>query len=235
MQRKYIRTLQRHWGLKLDFPFCARPLVDAPIFHRDSANHVLMDGVLPSIDIPKEYQVFDKMKIFVILVSVPEKTYKGSFSIELISAVNPGVVVYRVSFLRRGGWSRCGACREREESNSGASGMMILDTDEIYELLAGAGLNTKDVEDEDVLHLIRTTFFARIVTPGGKALAEGHHQSSTMGSKKTLPESGIPKLAFYSASVAHYMGDDEDEDVQFCDWQPHTDILGKHWVDMRDW
>ena len=234
-RRMYIRALQRHWGLARDAPLRSMPTVDAPIFHQSPLTRAPAEGVPPPPDLPDEYEAYEKMKIFVIRVSVPEHTYKGSFSVELRPVAAPDVIVNKVSFLRRGDSGHCGACRAREASNTGANGTMILDSTEIRELLEGAGLNEEGASDEDVIKLIRTTFFARVVAPGGKVLAEGYPESSRLANdSKLLSKSGIPRLTFYSASVAHHTEGD-DGDIQFFDWNPHTEILGKHWADLRDW
>ena len=64
MRREYIYALQRHWGLNPDPARRNFPPVDAPIFHRSPSKHTPGDGVPPTVDLPDQYEAYEKMKIF---------------------------------------------------------------------------------------------------------------------------------------------------------------------------
>lgn len=227
-QADYISALQKYWSPDLDFAKRKLPVLHAPIFSNPVESD---DPTVRGDDIPDGYETFDKYKLFVVAVTISEHAYQGSFHVELRPRGVPGVVVNKVSFLRRGSPANCAACREREASGSLVRSTMILNSADIASVIHDKGLNREDAGDEEIVQLLKDTFEAKIVAPDGTVLAETQHRSERGSSLKPL-ESGIPELTFYSASAAHPK-DDVNRDIQFCEWKKHTTLCSGDWVDRR--
>ncbi len=223
-QAEYISALQKHWGLVLNLRLARNelPVLDAPIFQRP---------VPGAIGCPSGYQDLGKFRIFVIVVTISEHAYEGSFHVELVPRGIPNVVINKVSFLRRRSADRCGACLGRQAAHSLVQATMILDSNEICSLIRGAGLSGRDARDEQIINLLKTSFEARVVSPDGSVLAECRRGLSGTPGTKPL-NAGLPTLSFYSACAAHPTGN-QGGDIRFFNWVNHTTLLNNDWVDRR--
>lgn len=223
-QMEYISALQKHWGLELNTRVSRNelPILDIPLFQRP---------LLGNIGVPLGYQVIGKFRVFVIVVTISEHAFDGSFHIELRPRGVPNVLINKVSFLRRRLVNHCAACIGRQASHALVRATMIMDSSDIHRLIHGAGFNRRDARDNDIIQLLKTSFEARIVTPGGQCLAESRHGLSGLPNIRSLT-SGIPKMRFYSASACHPIGN-PNGDIQFFNWVSHFSLLDNDWVDRR--
>ena len=203
MQKLYIAQLQRHFGLQPTQPSRARPIFKAPIFQHPSAgDHGHFNNV------PAKYEPLENFRTFVVVVTIDESEYDGSFYVELRAQAEPHVVVNRVSFLRRVDKTFCPACIGRQEQGSLARAVMILDSMEIQALLAAAGKNSQNTRDSVAIDVIKNAFVASMVTPSVTpvVLADSSPQYSrfSAGDPERGPtlKKGRPMLELYSAAAA---------------------------------
>lgn len=235
-QASYLSALQKYWSRgELDF-FQRRsdddlPIIRAPIFHQARSLPGNVPGV-PLGGIPEGCESVSKYKIFVIVITVSEHAYNGSFSIELRPCAAPNVVINKVAFLRRGSPENCAACVGRQAAHSLVRSSMVLSSSDIQGLIDGAGLNHSKATDDDITDLLKKSFEARVVGCDGKLLAQSRHGLSQEANCTLLSDDGVPKLAFYSASCAFPEGNISGN-IQFYNWTKHASLLADDWVDRR--
>ena len=230
LQKKYISQLQRHFGLQTSQPIKSRPIFKAPIFQSPPTDE---HGGFNSI--PSEYEPLENFRIFVIVVTIDENAYKGSFHVELRAQAAPDVIVNKSSFLRRTDTKYCAACVGREEQGSLARAVMILNSAEIQTLLDEAGKNNENTDESDAIEVLKNAFFVRVVGANLRVLADSgpqfYSQSPSDSSRGPVLQKGRPTLELYSAAAAQ----NEDEHVEFYDWKSHATLLDheNYWVDRR--
>ena len=235
-QASYLSALQKYWSRgELDF-FQRRsdddlPIIRAPIFHQARSLPGNVPGV-PLGGIPEGCESVSKYKIFVIVITVSEHAYNGSFSIELRPCAAPNVVINKVSFLRRGSPENCAACVGRQASHSLVRSSMVLKSSDIQSLISGAGLDRPDATDAEIINLLKNSFEARVVGCDGKLIAQSRQGLSQEPNCTLLQDVGKPKMAFYSASCAYPVGN-LGGNIQFYNWTKHTSLLANDWVDRR--
>ena len=227
-QGEYLSALQKYWSRELDFAKRRAkndlPIVNAPIFHRSLSRDA------PGI--PEGCESLGKYKIFVIVVTISEHAYNGSFTVELRPRAAPNVVINKVAFLRRGSPENCAACVGRQAAHSLVRSSMVLSSSDIQGLIDGAGLNHSKATDDDITDLLKKSFEARVVGCDGKLLAQSRHGLSQEANCTLLSDDGVPKLAFYSASCAFPEGNISGN-IQFYNWTKHASLLADDWVDRR--
>ena len=231
-QAEYVSALQKYWSPDLDFSERTLPVLHAPVFYTSPGESGSRFSTLLR-SIPHRYETYEKYKLFVIVVTISEHAFNGSFHVELRDRSTPNAVINKVSFLRRSSTANCAACVQREASGSLVRSTMILDSSSIKTLLSDKGLNREDASNDKIIELFENSFEARVVAPDGTVLAESRPGLAREPSCKRL-EKGVPHLAFYSASAAHPKGN-PGGDVKFFDWIHHTSLLQDDWVDRRGW
>jgi hypothetical protein len=236
MQTTYIGILQRALGLSTAQSPEVLSRLHAPLFATKPSS---------SIELPAGFLPVKNFRHFIIAGEIPEFAFGGSYRLELFllpttaaegepeAVSTSGGAVGAISVLSRENTVRCAACVGRQKDARPIRGHIALHPELVHKLLDSHGLNDEHTSTQAIEALLLSRVFAaRIVTPGGKVLAEAYPpvpNAPAVQGKQMIPERS-PRLTLLSKAAAQ----NGERVVHYYDARSHGSLLDLQWRELRD-